>query len=333
MDRMVLYSIIYALASQDGRENALFGNCAQAAHEAFSRSLAGSEFPELWFEIPLSGEPWLDFHALVSYEDVAGTQARFSGQEGAYADALSWFASQKPGMVRQLALSYDTSAGDIDNPAVQVLVSRRDVSTPLGFLKAVGRPRAESSYRTFAETIPLEWFACYIGAFPRRQTANSPDWVRVECIVGEELQRAYAQDPTTLRNHLARIGLDSIGDQAIDDVCTLARSPFPLELQFNVGPDGMALPVLSASVRFQPADWTSEEARLRIGEVIGQISHDGLIDDRWNRLVEATFAKRVNRKDESFKLFCFTAFVKLRWRKDEPPDAKAYLMARAESSH
>ena len=127
MDRTRVYDIIYALAARDGREAALFGNCGPAAREAFARSLAGEAFPELWFEVPLAGEPWMDFHSLVSHDDVAGTRASYAGHGGAYAGALSWFAGQEPQTVRQLALSYDTHAGDVDRPAVQVLLDGRDV--------------------------------------------------------------------------------------------------------------------------------------------------------------------------------------------------------------
>ena len=189
MDRMRMYDIIYALAAKDSRETALFGNCAPCAREALSRSLAGEKLPEIWLEVPLSGDPWFDIHALTAYEDVAGTQAAFAGQGGSYADALSWFAAQPPMTVRQLALSYDTHAGDVDHPAVQLLVCGRDKSVPLEVLEAIGLSSAKPSYRTFAHNMPKEWFACYIGAFPRRQATDSPPWVRVECLVGKKLQR------------------------------------------------------------------------------------------------------------------------------------------------
>jgi hypothetical protein len=218
MDQTFLYDIMYALAAKDGREAALFGSCAPAAREAFSRSLTGKSFPELWFELPLAGAPWLDFHALVSHEDVAGTEARFSGHGGAYADALSWFSSQPPRAVRQLALSYDTSAGDVDHPAVQLLVNGDDVAVPIGFLKAVGRPDAGDSYQAFVHRIPSDWYACYVGVFPRRETSGAAPWVRVECIVGDRCQRAYADDAGLLRNHLARIGLEGVGEAAIEGI-------------------------------------------------------------------------------------------------------------------
>ena len=330
MDRMRMYDLIYALAAQGGREAVLFGDCAPAAREALSRSLAGAKLPEIWLEAPLSGDPWLDFHALVAYEDVAGTQAAFPGQGGAYADAIAWFAAQPPKTVRQLALSYDTRTGDVDNPAVQLLVSGRDESVPLGFLEAIGLSSAKPAYRTFARNMPAEWYACYVGAFPSRQTAGSPPWVRVECLVNEESQRAYAESAEALLEDLARVGLESVGENAVASIQELARSPFPLEFQFNVGPEGTVLPVISSSVRFQPGDWTDGARKAEIHRLMRWIQDRGLADERWERLDETLIATRVTYGDDTTLLACFPTFVKLRWRAGQSPDAKAYLMAFAQ---
>lgn len=328
MDREMLFDIIYALAAQDGRETALFGTCRAAAREAYRRSLACDAIPELWFEIPLLGEPWLDFHALTSYEDVAGKQAAFAGHAGAYADALAWFAAQEPFTVRQLALSYDTSAGNVDQPAVQLLVGTHDPSVPLGFLDAAGRPDAKGPFRTFAENKPPEWFTCYIGLFPGRQAAGASGWVRLECIVDDAWQHAYANDAAVLRAHLENVGLAVFDDGMLADIQELARSPFPLELQFNVGPDGLALPALSASVRFQPEDWTKNaKSLLALNRLSSWLQAKGLADERCNLLPQTTVAKSVEHEGESAFLSCFPAFVKLRWREGEPADAKSYLMA------
>lgn len=327
MDRTKIFSIIYALAALDGREASLFGECGPYAEEAFSRSLTSEAFPEIWFEIPLAGEPWLDFHSLVSYDDVAGTHAAYSGHDGVYADALAWFAAQQPHAVRQLALSYDTHTGDVEQPAVQVLVSRRGLSVPLGFLEAVGRQDATEPFRVFVSNIPDEWFACYVGAFPRRQGAEVPPWVRVECIVGDMLQRAYADDPATLKAHLAQVGLETIDEDALSNILMLARSPFPLELQFNIGPEGKALPVLSASVRFGAEDWTDESCRAAIVDLMRDVQGTGLVDGRWMNLAGTVFSKSLSRDDESVTFSCFPAFLKLRWHEGKPSDAKAYLIA------
>lgn len=330
MDRKKIYDIIYSLAAKDGREAALFGDCAPAAREAFSRCLTGDTFPELWFEVPLAGKPWFDFHALVSYEDVAGTQAVFAGHGGVYGNALAWFAAQKPKKVRQLALSYDTSCDDTEHPAVQVLVSGRDAAMPVGFLRAAGRSDAEAPYLKFVRAIPQDWFACYVGVFPRRTVEGADSWIRVECIVGDALQEAYAHDSGILRNHLASIGIEHIGSDAIAGIQELARSPFPLELQFNIGPNGTALPVVSASVRFQPGDWMDPAGQDAISKIASWMQAQGLADARCILLAKTTFAQLATYKDESASLSCFPAFVKLRYREGQAPDAKAYLLARAE---
>ena len=326
---MKLYDIIYGLIARDGREPALFGNCAPAAYEAFSRSLAGEAFPELWFEIPLAGKPWFDLHSLVSHGNVAGTQVAFSGQNGVYADALAWFACQQQSTVRQLALSYDVRTGDLDKPAVQLLMDGRDMPVAFGFLEAVNCPNAKEAYRTFIGCMPKEWYACYIGTFPGRLTEGEPHWIRVECIVGDTLQQAYADDISVLREHLACAGITWLGNEEICAIQQLARSPFPLEFQFNVGAHGEALPIVSASARFMPWDWTEPDRCNRIGDLLQEVQSLDLADDRVGQLAGTVFAKHVTHSDESIHLFCFPAFVKLCWRAGEPACAKAYLMAGA----
>lgn len=326
MDNARIYDIVYALAANDGREQLLFGTCAAAAREAFARSLAGEAFPELWLEIPLAGEPWLDFHSLTSYQDVEGTQAAFAGHGGLYADALAWFARQEPGLVRMIALSYDTSSGDVDAPAVQLLVNTSDAVVPSAFLEAAGRADLCSAYRGFAGRMPGEWYACYVGVFPGRSAASADSWVRVECIVGDACQHAYAEDPAVLRSHLAGVGFADVDERTIEGIRELARSSFPLELQFNVGQDGLALPVISASVRFQPGDWLNAEGQAALARLAGWMQEHGVADARCGKLAEAMFAKRLSYDGDSVVASCFPAFVKLRWRKDAAPDAKAYFM-------
>ena len=256
MDRARIYDIIYALAAKGGREEALFGSCGPAAREAFARSLTGDAFPELWFEIPLAGKPWMDFHALVSYEDVAGARAAFAGHGGAYAEALAWFAAQGPDKVRQLALSYDTHVGNIEAPAVQLLVDGPDPAVPLAFLAAASRPDLRDAYSGFTRAMPSEWYACYTGVFPGRDAADADPWLRVECIVGDECQQAYAEDAAALREHLASVGMGEFDDSLVSGIQELARSSFPLEFQFNVGADGAALVLVAFRIGLgKTADW------------------------------------------------------------------------------
>ena len=297
LDRTMLYDTIYALAACNGREAELFGSCAPLARQAFARSLAGSGFPELWFELPLAGEPWFDLHALASHDQLDAGTTFASETCGGCPEAFAWFAHRGP-EARQLALSWDVSAGDLEQPAVQLLVNTWDPEVTCDFLVSAGRPDATGAYRTFSGRLPRDWYACYAGVFPRRTVP----FLRVECIPTTELQQAYATDPALLREHMQQAGLDQLGDTLV-----------------------------GASVRFAAPVGGSRSKPFRPdaegGELMRQAMAWGLVDERWHLLADTAFAKRLTYGSESALLYCFPAFLKLRWRDGEPLDAKAYLIA------
>ena len=326
LDRTMVYNIMYALAALNGREEALFGQCAPLAYQAFAGSLAGEAFPEVWFEIPLAGDPWFDIHVLTSREGLDSHALFEHAAPPFHPHLFEWFANQESG-VRQLALSHDISKGCADNPAAQLLVSTYDSGVTCGFLEAAGKPDAARAYRAFAERLPKGWFACYTGVFP-----NRPDMtLRVECIPDPELQSAYAHDASLLEAHLRQVGFDHFGDTLLARCQALAKTPFEIEFQLDVAPDGTANPTIGASVRFAcpPGDehWRAFEAEGEAGELMQLVESWGLADDRWRLLPETAFAKRMAHQGEGATYFCYPAFLKLRWRAGEPLDAKAYLIA------
>ena len=325
LSRSMLYDILYALAARDGREKALFGGCQPLAREAFERSLACNAFPELWFELPLAGEPWFDLHALTARADVEPGMPFEPQTTGGNPEAFSWFAAQGKS-VRQLALSWDVSSGDIERPAVQLLVARDDPDATCGFLEVAGRPDAADAYRAFWKRQPAGWFACYTGVFPCRPNHT----LRVECIPDSTLQGAYAVNADLLDAHLRQMGLgNTVG---IVSAChMLAKTPFRLEFQFDVELDGKAGSTFGASVRFSDPPgtegWQPFTADGATEHLMTQLEAWGLADDRWRRLAECAFANNVTLGAERVKLCCYPAFVKLRWRAGVLLDAKAYLIA------
>lgn len=326
MDHSILYEILYALAALGERKQALFGNCAPAARKAFARSCAGNAFPEIWFEIPLLGEPRFDLHALTSRETLDPEAAFPAEVSGGFPDAFRWFACQGEN-VRQLALSWDLKPNGDPSAAIQLLVADKDPDTVKGFLKAAGREDAFERYEAFSDRLPEGWRICYYGVFPGRPGSD----LRVECIPDRYLQAVYAKDPELMRKHLVQIGIREFGDTLLHHCRDLADTPFRLEFQFDVGEDGFAGPVMGASLRFAcppgESGWDFFNPDGEAGRLMNRICEWGLADDRWRLLGDTSFAERVTREKESCLLFCFTAFVKLRWRTGVPLDAKAYLMA------
>ena len=327
----ILYEILYALAARNGREKALFGDCAGAAREAFAHSRAGDAFPELWFELPLIGDPWFDLHVLAARKDLDPNKEYEAGVTGGYPEVFSWFANQG-NLVRQLALSYDVSRGAIDTPAVQLLVSNRNLKVVDDFLTVAGRADAVDAYNIFVQRIPERWFACYTGVFPGRLG----DKVRVECIPDKDLQRMYVQDASLLEAHMRQTGLDMPLDTLVPYSSKLADTPFRIEFQFDVLPDGSAAPTVGVSLRFDcppgSEEWRAFEVDGPAGELMGLVESWGLADGRWRLLADTAFAKQASKGDEAVVGFCYPAFLKVRWCDGEPLDAKAYLIAGVESA-
>jgi len=326
MDKRIRYELLYALAARDGREKALFGTCAPGAREAFARSSPGSAFPEIWFEIPLSGEPRFDFHALTSRKDLDAEKACTPEETGGFPEVFRWFAGQGDA-VCQLALSWDLNPGEDPSPAIQLLGSRRDPETMAAFLRACGREEAAAQYMAFDARIPAEWYPCYTGVFPGRPGSA----VRVECIPERHLQPVYAKDPELLGRHLAQAGFRDFGDTILPRCAALADTPFLLEFQFDVDGDGCAGPVFSASLRFAcppgKETWPRFDPAGEAGRLMETVAGWGLADDRWRLLGDLSFVRKMILGGESTVLYCFPAFIKLRWRAGEPADAKAYCIA------
>ena len=326
MDDRMLYELLYALAATNGREQALFGPCAPAAREAFARSRAGSAFPEIWFEVPLLGAPRFDLHALTARDALSPETVYTPETTGGFPETFRWFANQGEN-VRQLALSWDLRPGEAPTAAIQLLVGGTDPDTVTGFLKAAGREDAEDRYRAFAKRLPEGWLACYYGVFPGRPGSS----LRVECFLARRLQAAYAEDPELLRRHLEQVGVGDFGDTLLPRCQSLANTPFRLEFQFDVEEDGGAGPVVGASLRFTcpPGEGGCAffDPSGDAGKLMDKVCQWRLADSRWRMLGDTMFARRVKRGEESCLLYCFTAFVKLRWRDGVPLDAKAYLVA------
>ena len=326
MSYELLYDLLYALIACNGRQEVLFGNGLELSREAFARSLAAEAFPELWFEIPLLGEPWFDLHALTSRSSLHPGMTFSPERTGGCPEAFEWFAAQQDA-VRQLALSWDVSKGDVEHPAVQLLVYKSSLLTTCSFLDAVGRGDAAPAYRTFVRRLPKDWFACYTGVFPGR----TEPFLRVECIPSEELQSAYATDPDLLWEHLRQVGVDDLSESVVSGCQDMLGLPFRIEFQFDVTPDGSAGPTFSASARFarppREDEWEGFDPDGVAGELMSKVQASGLADDRWRLLGQTAVAKRVSQGGASTVLYCYPAFLKVRWREGDPVDAKAYLIA------
>ena len=323
MDRASIFDISYALTALGGREKALYGPYFPLARQAFDRSLAGEAYPEVWYEFPLMGEPWLDVH-VGTWRDALSPDDVIVDPENRHVELYEWLAREGEG-ARQLVLSYDTSSGSAENPATQLLLAGKFFKPACAFLEKVGRADAIAPYQAFIRRMPDDWFACYIGVFSGRPEKT----LRVECIPTSSLTKAYARDASLLKEHLESVGVDTSGDTIVPRCQLLAGLPFEYEYQFDITEEGLAAPTFGVSLRFACPPGDDEKQAFfadgTAGKLMELVESWGLADDRWRQIEHTTFAKSIANGDEKNKAYCYPLFVKLRWRDGEPLDAKFYL--------
>ena len=319
---LLIYNLIFSAITKDGRDE-LFGKRPEAECDVFSKSYAGGGFPEIWFELPLLGEPWYDLHVLTSRNAL---DDRTELPEGIFHPGLFRWFSKHDG-VRQLAMSHDFSKGVYDDPAAQLLVTVKDPSVGCSFLEEAGNHSAVFAYNSFVNSIPENWFACYLGTFPERNDVN----LRVECIPAQSLQDLYASDTGILRDDLARTGL-VLSDGMLGFISFMAKQPVSIEFQYNVNADGSAAPILGVSLRYQIpiprfANKAFTEDNENVISLMSALSDAGLCDDRWRLLPGCAFMNRLKVQDASIRFGGYTSFIKVRMTCDRLIDAKTYIVA------
>ena len=323
-DAMTLYEALYRLASMDV-ESDLFGTNAPLAQEAFRRASAGASMPIVWFEIPLSGTPRFDLHVAHGNADLHEHAPFASDAMDGYGNLLNWYSSE-PREGGGLALAYDVGDGRISDPAIHANVNGAGSFDAEGFFARVGRTDAVALYEGFARQLPKGWRIWYFGVHQGRP--GTP--VRIDCFVDNRMKAAYASVPSLLETHLRDCGFMAASAALRDLAGLVTRSPFALELQFDVLPDGSVGPTIGVSAAFPSAPSKLKslfEAGGTAAGLMGQIERRSLADARWRLIPEATFAKLVKTDDGPLVLYCAPTFVKLRVRGGELLDAKVYLQA------
>ncbi len=328
LDGPGIYDALYGLAAGGQREQALFGDCAPLAHQAFVRSLAGDEFPLLWFEVPLSGDPRFDLHVALSRSALKEGVQFLAGAGNGYDALLDWYACEEQGG-GGLAFAYDVSEGKIDNPAVHVNVNRVPLSDMGRFFDLAAGAGAAQRYASFAGSLVQGWCVWYAGVHPGRP--GSP--VRVDCFVNPALKDAYADDLGLFERDLQSCGFSATGPALRELAEPILASPFALELQFDVLEDGTPSPTLGMSAAFSLG--LSDDVHALFEEpgagarLMGEIEGLGLSDGRWRHVPDTAFSKLVALDGDALAMFCAPTFVKLRMRDGEALDAKMYLQAGA----
>lgn len=331
-----IYKILIAHLARGERKTEFFGDLA-LSEKAFANSLIANEFPTIYYEIYLQGEPRTDMHVSVASESVhaCGNIPPHLGG-GGYETFFAWYKTT-PGR-RTLHFAYDLSEKRTDSHAIQLFFDL-PFSDVKEYFRIMGSGASAEYLREFAELAPKGWRPSYFALLQGRP--GSP--ARVDFFVRKERQEIYAKDIAVFGEDLKSAGFDAVNDEFLRICGEIARAPFPMELQFNVLEGGKADSTIGVSATLAPAALglrqTDRPALVQIREsfseggaachLLQRAEAWGLSDRRWRYARDIIFYKRLSLGGANVFLLSVPVFLKVRWREGKPLDAKMYDIARA----
>ncbi len=293
--QMEAFDTLYALAAGNGREEALFGDSIHLARPAFERTLIGSEYPTVYLEFPLLGEPGFDFLSVFSQIEIG---ARFAPGAGfGRQDMFDWLAEvcEKHDSV-SCGLELDTSTGETERAGVY-LQQRKNTELVAPFLERIGESARIQSYLDALSRMPEGWPPSYVGLFPGR--AGTP--IRIGGYMSGDARTRCAKDPTHLAKCFRRIGFEAFDDDMLDRCSEFMRLAPSVDFQFDIMGDGSLGDTFGLSLSFNETKPRQAHECMESGygaELMGVLQGWGLADDRWRLIADAAFGRHVPYKRE-----------------------------------
>ena len=231
--QMMAFDALYTIASDGGREEALFGNSIELARDAYERTLIGDGYPAAYREFPLLGSPGFD---LLSVHSAVRPGSRFAPGAGfGYQAMYDWFSGiRDAGINASCGIELDTSVGETERAGVYLQYRKRtDLIAP--FLESIGEEARTESFLAVTDRMPEGWPPAYVGLFPGR--AGTP--LRVGGYLGGAMQKACADDPALLAAQFDRIGFFAYDGEMLSRCGELLSLAPSVDFQFDIMPDGI----------------------------------------------------------------------------------------------
>ena len=326
------FQVLLLQAADDGRGPALFGESRFRARELLLPFMMGDEFPDVYFEHPLFGEPFLDVTLLYTgLQPGMRVESPLAGEHGAVFD---WFANvHKENENVSFGFELDTKE---DEPPIAAVHFQPRGFTELvrPFFEACGEPERANLYLDLAARMPDDWPLSFFGMF--RGRAASP--LRICGYLDSNVKESCAEDPAQLARVFDKVGFNAYDDVMLTQVSTLmATAPGGLDFQFDAYPDGSLGDIFAIDAQFEIEQPERVRESFTSGpgaRVMGLLERWGVADGRWKLAADAAFARSlpVELDDGKFGRYAFTLmpqWVKVRWVNGELQPAKLYHIAHA----
>ena len=323
---------LFLQAAENGRGPLLFGDSLERACRAVLPFLEGVQFPEIYLEFPLAGEPYLDVTML--YGKIRpGT--RFDSPAAAGTEAvLDWYAGVRADC-KDLSFGYELDTGKASpGPAAVHFQPRWHTELVMPFCRALGREDAGRLYMETADRMPEGWPLAFFGLF--RGRADAP--LRVCGYLDPKEQQRCAEDPSRLKTVFDEIGFRAYDGPMLRQIAEVfAAAPGTVDFQFDILPDGTAGSMFALDVGFckeQAEQIRSSFLDGPFSKVIGLFESWGAADSRWKQVSGIAFTRSVPVVDEDGRLQPFALliqphWIKIRWKGGVIQPSKVYCLAYA----
>lgn len=322
-----IFQVLLLQLASDGRDKLLLGESLEAAKEKCPPFLIGNEFPSVYLEVPLLGDPFLDVTVLYSNID-KGTYVE-APEAASTQNLFDWFASIHQDYDNvSFGFELDTSNPNFSQAGVHFQPRTQNDLVP-DFCRNVGEPERAQLYLNQQKRMPEGWDLSFFGMFKGRP--NSP--LRVCGYLGAQEIKACTEDRAHLIEVFKAVGFSAYTEDMLTEVQEImALAPGQVDFQFDVFPDGNLGPIFALDVQFEIQQPDKVHASFSSGpayHILTWLEQKGVVDSRWHLAPDATFARSLpaKRDDGSVGSFAFTLmpqWMKVRWKEGLLQPSKLY---------
>ena len=323
-------------AASASRGEALFGDSLERVKNILPDFVAPVDlknFPDLYLEFPLLGDPFLDVEVLYSNipEDARISSPLAAGTE----QMIAWLA--------QTINEYPEVCGgfEIDtklSPQITAAVHFQPwehTELAMEFCEIIGEPQYGQLYRKMAVRMPKGWKPSYFGLFKGRP--GSP--LRIGGYMNRKQAASCVDEPLPLIRLFDAVGFTAYDEPMIREICSvLAVSPGYVDYQFDVYPDeavGDSFAIDTSFAIQQPEAFMAAfyDREGSGAKYLDLLQKWGIADERWRKGLEAVFAGAISLKEGAVTFSMFPQWFKVRWTGKRLQPAKMYLLAKAGYIH
>ena len=319
-------------AASAGRGELLFGECLERVKKTlpdFVNLGDLDDFPDLYLEFPLLGDPFLDVTVL--YTNIPDDALIASPLAAGTEQMMAWLAQVKnkyPDVCGGFEI--DTKLPSQISAAV-VFQPREHTELAKELCKIIGELHYGQLYEKMAGCMSKDWKLSYFGLYKGRPGLP----LRISGYMSREQIVSCVEAPDSLIRLFNAAGFTAYDDQMIREICSvLAVSPQSVDYQFDIYPDGSVGDSFAIDTSFAIKQPEAVISAFHDPEGSGAGYFDllqkwGIADERCKKGLEAVFAGALPMKEGALTLSVFPQWFKVRWISKKLQPAKMYMLAKA----